>query len=134
MKPSSLTTRLGEYISRVLPDAHGHQRKAISDFVPALTLAQSCCQATPARFFDNFEAAGRRLSRLLHNARLDTEAPACAHARALVAQLPAVGAVRLALDSTTEESQHCSSLPCTSAGGPSPSTGALTMTRSCGGR
>ena len=106
MKPSSVTTRLGEYISRVLPDAHGHQQKAVSDFVLALTVAQSCCQATLARFFDNFEAASRRLSRLLHNARLDTAALARAHARALVAQLPTAGAVRLALDWTTEESQH----------------------------
>src|SRR5438270_13309553 len=106
MNQSSLTTRLGEYISLVLPDAHGHQQKAVSDFVLALTVARSCCQATLARFFDNFEAASRRLSRLLHNARLDTEALARAHARALVAQLPAAGAVRLALDWTTEESQH----------------------------
>ena len=106
MKPSSLTTRLGEYISRVLPDAHGHQQKAVSDFVLALTAAQTCCQATLARFFDNFEAASRRLSRLLHNTRLDPEALARAHARALSAQLPAAGAVRLALDWTTEAEQH----------------------------
>ena len=106
MKPSSLTTRLGEYISLVLPDAHGHQRKAVSDFVLALTVAQTCCQATLARFFDNFEAASRRLSRLLHNPRLDPEALARAHARALVAQLPAAGALRLALDWTTEAEQH----------------------------
>lgn len=36
MTRHSLTTRLGEYISRVLPDAHGQQQKAISDFVLAL--------------------------------------------------------------------------------------------------
>jgi hypothetical protein len=106
MNQSSLTTRLGEYISLVLPDAHGHQRKAVSDFVLALVSAQSCCQATLARFFDNFEAASRRLTRLLHNSRLSPDEAARAHARALCARLPARGAVRLSLDWTTEETQH----------------------------
>ncbi len=106
MNQSSLTTRLGEYISLVLPEAHGHQRKAVSDFVCALISAQSCCQATLARCFNNFEAASRRLTRLLHNSRLSPDALARAHARALIARLPARGAVRLALDWTTEETQH----------------------------
>jgi len=69
-------------------------------------MVQSCCQAGIARFFDNFEAASKRLSRLLHNARLETEELALAHARALVARLPAEGCVRLALDWTTEDTQH----------------------------
>lgn len=106
MKPSSLTTRLGEYISRVLPDAHGHQQKAVCDFVRALISVQTCCQAALARFFDNFEAASRRLSRLLHNARLAPDELAPAHARAVVAQLPMAGAIRLSLDWTTEGAQH----------------------------
>ena len=106
MNQSSLTTRLGEYISHVLPDAHGHQRKAVSDFVLALASVQSCCQAALARFFDNFEAASKRLSRLLHNARLGAEELALAHARALVARLPPGGPVRLSLDWTTEGSCH----------------------------
>ncbi len=106
MNQSSLTTRLGEYISLVLPDAHGHQQKALSDFVLALIAAQSCCQATLARFFDNFEAASRRLTRLLHNSRLSPDASARSHARALCARLPARGAVRLSLDWTTEGTQH----------------------------
>src|SRR5215212_3546290 len=101
-----LTTRLREYISLVLPDAHGHQQKAVSDFVLALVTAQSCCQATLARFFDNFEAASKRLSRLLHNARLLPDELALAHARALCQQLPLEGCVRLSLDWTTEDSQH----------------------------
>jgi hypothetical protein len=101
-----LTTRLREYISLVLPDAHGHQQKAVSDFVLALVSAQTCCQATLARCFDNFEAASKRLSRLLHNARLETEGLARSHARALVARLPLTGLVRLSLDWTTEDSQH----------------------------
>src|ERR1051326_5061396 len=106
MTRHSLTTRLGEYISLVLPDAHGHQQKAVADFVLALISVQSCSQATLARFFDNFEAASKRLSRLLHNARLETEKLARSHARALVEQLPLTGPVRLSLDWTTEESQH----------------------------
>jgi hypothetical protein len=89
-----------------LPEAHGHQRKAVADFVCALLTVQTCRQAALARCFDNFEAASKRLSRLLHNARLDTEALARSHARALVTQLPAAGAIRLSLDWTTEGSQH----------------------------
>ncbi|HKG98171.1 MAG TPA: transposase [Pyrinomonadaceae bacterium] len=89
-----------------MPDAHGHQQKAVSDFVLALVSVQSCCQATLARFFDNFEAASKRLSRLLHNARLSTEELALAHASAFVAQLPLAGVVRLSLDWTTEDTQH----------------------------
>lgn len=106
MTQHSLTTRLGEYISLVLPDAHGHQQKAMTDFVMAIMMVQSCCQAGLARFFDNFEAASKRLSRLIHNARLETEGLALAHARALVARLPTEGGVRLALDWTIEETQH----------------------------
>jgi Transposase DDE domain len=106
MNQSSLTTRLGEYISLVLPAAHGHQQKAVSAFVCALVSAQTCCQAALARCFDNFEAASKRLSRLLHNARLAPDELACSHARAVAAQLPTAGVVRLALDWTTEGSQH----------------------------
>ena len=106
MNKDALTTRLGEYISRVLPDAHGHQQKAVSDFVQALVSVQSCCQATLARFFDNFEAASKRLSRLLHNARLLPDELALAHARSLCAQLPVEGCVRLSLDWTSEDAQH----------------------------
>ncbi len=90
MTQHSLTTRLSEYISLVLPDAHGHQQKAITDFVLAIVMVQSCCQARLARFFDNFEAASKRLSRLIHNSRLDAEALAHSHARALIARLPVV--------------------------------------------
>jgi hypothetical protein len=106
MTQHSLTTRLDEYISLVLPDAHGHQLKAMTDFVMALVMVQSCCQATLARFFDNFEAASKRLFRLLHNSRLDPETLALSHASALAQRLPVEGCVRLAPDWTTEDSQH----------------------------
>jgi len=106
MTQHSFTTRLSEYISLVLPDAHGHQQKAMTDFVMAVVMVQSCCQATLARFFDNFEAASNRLFRLLHNSRLDTEELARAHARALAARVPAASLVRLSLDWTIEGTQH----------------------------
>ena len=72
----------------------------------ALVSVRSCCQATLVRFFDNFEAASKRLSRLLHNARLDPDALARSHAQAMCARLPLVGMVRLSLDWTSEEAQH----------------------------
>jgi hypothetical protein len=78
----------------------------MTDFVLAVIMVQSCCQAGLARFFDNFEAASKRLSRFIHNARLETEELARAHARALIARLPAEGGVRLALDWTIEDRQH----------------------------
>src|SRR5215204_6160724 len=106
MNQSSLTTRLGEYISPVLPAAHGHQRKAVTDFVSALVSAQTCCQAALARCFDNFEAASKRLSRLLHNAHL---APTSWRSRTRGpsprSRRPR-GLVRLSLDWTTEGAQH----------------------------
>jgi hypothetical protein len=106
MNQHSLTTRLEEYIKVVLPEAHGHQQKAIRDFIAALLLKRSCCQATLARCFDNFEAASRRLSRLLHNPRLEPEALSVAHAQALVNQLPIGCGVRVAIDWTSEDQQH----------------------------
>lgn len=84
----------------------GIQQKAVTDFVLAVVMVQSCCQARLACFFDNFEAASKRLSRLIHNARLETEELAHSHARALVARLPANGGVRVSLDWTVEERQH----------------------------
>ncbi len=106
MNQSSLPTRLREYINALVPDAHGHQRKAIVDFVFAIVTVQSCCQATIARFFANTEAALKRLSRFLHNVRLETEALALAHARLLLEHLPPTGPLRLSLDWTIEDTQH----------------------------
>ena len=36
MTQHSLTTRLDHYINTMLPETHGHQRKAFRDFVAAL--------------------------------------------------------------------------------------------------
>ena len=106
MTQHSLTTRLDHYINTMLPETHGHQRKAFRDFVAALLVVRTCCQATLARSFPNFEAASRRLTRWLHNPRLEPQAQARAHAQAVGAQLPLAGPVRIALDWTTEDQQH----------------------------
>ena len=106
MTQHSLTTRLAHYINTMLPETHGHQRKAFRDFVAALVVVRTCCQATLARYYPNFEAASRRLTRWLHNPRLDPQAQARAHAQAVVIQLPRTGPIRVAIDWTTEEQQH----------------------------
>jgi hypothetical protein len=106
MTQHSLTTRLDHYINTMLPETHGHQRKAFRDFVAALLAVRTCCQATLARHSFNFEAASRRLTRWLHNPRVEPQAQARAHAQAVVRQLPLTGTVRIAIDWTTEDRQH----------------------------
>jgi hypothetical protein len=103
---NSTPTRLVEYINLIFENAHGHQRNAIIDFVLALISTRSCCQATLARFFDNFEAASRRLTRFLHNLRLDVDSLSRQTSRVIVSQLPLVGQVRLSIDWTIEDRQH----------------------------
>ena len=102
----SATTRLDEYIVDMLPWAHGHQRKAIRDFVRAIIDRQTGCQAQLARRFGNQEAAAKRLSRLLHNERLEPRHLADAVLLHALVQLPAHGPVRLAIDWTIEGPQH----------------------------
>jgi Transposase DDE domain len=102
----SATTRLDAYIVDMLPWAHGHQRKAIRDFVRALIDQQTGCQAQLARSFGNQEAATKRLSRLLHNERLEPHYVADAVLLQALVQLPSHGPVRLAIDWTVEGHQH----------------------------
>jgi len=104
--PDSATTRLDDYIVAMLPWAHGHQRKAIRDFVQAIIDQQTGCQAQLARRFGNQEAATKRLSRLLHNERLEPRHLADAVLLQALVQLPAHGPVRLAIDWTIEGQQH----------------------------
>lgn len=103
---NSTPARLVDYINFIFADAHGHQRKGIVDFVFALISIQSCSQAALARFFDNFEAASKRLSRFLHNDRLEVDDLAQSTARHLVKLLPSQGLIRLSLDWTIEDKQH----------------------------
>src|SRR5215813_11702708 len=89
--PDSATTRLDDYIVDMLPWAHGHQRKAIRDFVQAIIDQQTGCQAQLARSFGNQEAAAKRLARLLHNERLEPRHLADAVLLQALVQLPAHG-------------------------------------------
>src|SRR4029453_9787708 len=104
--PDSSTTRLDDYLMDMLPWAHGHQRKAIRDFVQALIDQQTGCQAQLARRFGNQEAAAKRLSRLLHNERLEPRHLAEAVLLQALVQLPAHGPVRLGIDWVIEGQQH----------------------------
>jgi Transposase DDE domain len=99
-------TRLVEYINAALAALHGHQRKATTDFVLALIDRKSAAQATLARFFDNFEAATKRLSRFVYNPRIELETTVRAHAAWIVTRLPRSGTIRIALDWTSEDTQH----------------------------
>jgi hypothetical protein len=102
----SPTTRLDHSIEYMLPWAHGHQRKAMRDFVQAIIDQQTGCQAQLARRFGNQEAAAKRLSRLWHNERLELRHLADAVLLQALVQLPAHGLVRLAIDWTIEGPQH----------------------------
>jgi Transposase DDE domain len=102
----SHSTRLDDYIAFMLPWAHGHQLKAIHDYVAAIIEQQTACQAQLARYFGNQEAAVKRLSRLLHNERLDARLLADAVLLQALHQLPKHGKVRLAIDWTIEDKQH----------------------------
>src|SRR4029450_12502778 len=102
----SLPTRLRDYIAFLLPWAHGHQLKAICDCVPATIEQQTACQAQLAGYFGNQEAAVKRLSRLLHNERLEPRLLADAVLLQALHQLPPHGKVRLAMDWTIEADQH----------------------------
>jgi hypothetical protein len=107
MEPQdSPTTRLDEYIAPMMPWAHGHQRKAIRDFVAAIIDQQTGCQAQLARHFGKQEAAAKRLSRLVHNERLEPRHLAEAVLLQALVQLPTHGPVRLAIDWTIEGDQH----------------------------
>jgi hypothetical protein len=90
----------------MLPWAHGHQRKAIRDFVAAIIAQQTGCQAQLARSFGNQEAATKRLSRLLHTERLEPRHLADAVLLQALGQVPRHGPVRLALDWPIEGPQH----------------------------
>jgi hypothetical protein len=90
----------------MLPWAHGHQLNGITDFVSAMVEKQTARQAQLARCLDNHEAAAKRLSRLLHNERLDPKTLADAVLSQILHPLPSRGPICLAIDSTVEDRQH----------------------------
>lgn len=98
MTTETLPTRLADYIRECLPWAHGHQLKAITDFVAAIIDKQTGCQAALARRFGNQEAACKRLSRLIHNGRLRPHDLAEAVCRQALSHVPPRGRVRLTID------------------------------------
>lgn len=102
----SSATRLTEYITALLPWAHGHQIKAIVDFVAVIIEKQTANQAELARLFGNQEAAVKRLSRLIHNERLSPKQLAEAVLLQALCQLPSTGKLRLAIDWTIEADHH----------------------------
>src|SRR5258706_43320 len=106
MKTQDSTTPLKDYIGKLLPWAHGHQLKAISDYVEAIIEKQTGCQAELARGFGNQEAAVKRLSRLIHNERLDPRDLADCILEEAISQLPKHGKVRITIDWTSEAKQH----------------------------
>lgn len=98
--------RLAEFIRALCPNAHGHLVKALTAFVMALVIQTSGCQAELARAFANFEAATRRLSRLLHNPRLCPRWLADQTLAYALTHLPPRGPVRVVIDWTREGDHH----------------------------
>lgn len=102
----SSATRLTDYITELLPWAHGHQIKAIAAIVEAILEKQTANQAELARQFGNQEAGVKRISRLIHNQRLSPDDLAEAVMLQVLSQLPPTGKVRLAIDWTIEGPHH----------------------------
>jgi hypothetical protein len=106
MTTSESTTRLQEYIKELLPWEHGHQLKSIATFVAAILEKQTGNQAELARTQGNQEAAVKRLSRLIHNERLNPRDFPEWLCRQALERLPRTGKVRIVIDWTTEDDQH----------------------------
>jgi hypothetical protein len=102
----SSATRLKDYITALLPWAHGHQLNAIVDFVAVIIEKQTANQAELARLFGNQEAAVKRISRLIHNQRISPHQLADAVLLQALCQLPPTGKLRLAIDWTIEGDHH----------------------------
>jgi hypothetical protein len=99
-------TELQEFIKKMMPQAHGHQIKAITKFVLAIIEKQTGNQADLARGQGNQEAATKQLSRLLHNPRLRPQDFAEWLCHQALQQVPKTGRVRFTIDWTTEDEQH----------------------------
>jgi len=106
METQDSTIHLKDYIGKLLPWAHGHQLKAITAFVEAIIEKQTGNQAELARGFGNQEASVKRLSRLVHNERVDPRDLADAVFEEAISQLPKSGKVRVTIDWTSESNQH----------------------------
>lgn len=94
------------YIQAMLPWAHGHQIKGLTDYVLAILDRSTGNQADLVRGMGNQEAALKRLTRLNHNERLAPRKLADSVLAQAIAQLPSQGKVRLAMDWTIEDHQY----------------------------
>jgi len=100
------TLTVQEYIQAMLPWAHGHQIKGLTDYVLAILDHPTGNQADLVRGMGNQEAALKRLTRLNHNERLAPRKLADSVLAQAIAQLPPQGKVRLAMDWTIEDHQY----------------------------
>src|SRR5437773_2764707 len=100
------TKALADYITELLPWAHGHQIKGITAVVAAIIEKQTGNQSELARSFGSQEAAVKRIGRLVHNERLDPRELADAVFEEAISKLPATGKVRTTIDWTSEGNQH----------------------------
>ena len=106
MNQDSFPTPLQDYITEMLPWAHGHQVKVITDYVAVIINKQTGIQAALARSFGNQEAACKRVSRLLHNERLKPNDLAEAVIHQALRQVLRSRRVRFTIDWTSEADQH----------------------------
>src|SRR3972149_7984739 len=102
MTTTNETAPIREYIEAMLPWAHGHQLKGITDYVMAILDRQTGNQADLVRELGNQEAALKRLSRLTHNDRLPPRKLADNVWDQALSQLPKRGKVRLGIGLTME--------------------------------
>ena len=102
---ASWPTRRTQYIANVLPWTPGHQLKGLTPCVGAILETQTGNPAQLARGLGHQEAAAKRRSRLLPNARLPPHHWAAAVLAQALRQVPSRGRVRLALDWTIEGRQ-----------------------------
>jgi len=100
------TAPIEDYIGEVLPWAHGHQIKGMSEYVRAILERQTGIQAELVRGIGNQEAAVKRLSRLNHNERLDPQKMAEGVMKQVIKQIPKKGKVRMTIDWTIEGDQY----------------------------
>lgn len=106
MNTQDNTIAVQEYIQVMLPWAHGHQIKGLTDYVLAILDHPTGNQAALVRGMGNQEAALKRLTRLNHNERLAPQKLADSVLAQAIAQLPPQGKVRLAMDWTIEGHQY----------------------------
>ena len=106
MTTSDETAPVREYLEAMLPWAHGHQIKGLTDYALAILDRQTGNQAELVRELGNQEAALRRLSRLNYNDRLPPRKLADSVLAQAISQLPDRGKVRLAMDWTIEGEQY----------------------------